>query len=206
MNILLTPFLSGLVLGGSLIIAIGSQNAFILRMGLLRSHVFILCLICSLSDAFLASVGVAGLGAFVDRNPALLTLVSLGGGLFLLAYAVLAAWRAFSPHAMRAANESAMPLGKAVGICLAFTFLNPHVYLDMVVLIGALATAWPGEQRLAFAIGAVSASFIWFFGLGYGARLLEPLFKNPMAWRILDAIIALVMAWLGISLLLPLIG
>ena len=95
-----------------------------------------------------------------------------------------------------------MPLSRAVGICLAFTFLNPHVYLDTVVLVGALAAAWPGQLRLIFALGAITASFVWFFALGYGARLLIPLFEKQLAWRILDGVIAIVMAWLGISIFL----
>lgn len=202
MIIFLKPLLSGVALGGSLIIAIGAQNAFILRMGLLHRHVFILCLICAFSDALLIGVGVAGLGKFVDTNPDMLKLISVAGGVFLLGYALLAVRRVLKPEAMKSANEGQISLSKAVSICLAFTFLNPHVYLDTVVLIGALASAWQGQERTAFAVGAMAASFIWFFGLGYGARLLVPIFEKPAAWRVLDAIIALVMGWLGISLLL----
>ncbi len=204
MNELFVPTFSGFALGGSLIIAIGAQNAFILRMGLLRRHVFILCLICALSDALLIAVGVAGLGAFVDTNPALLKIISIAGGIFLLSYAFLALRRVFKPNHMQLKNEAAMSLAKAISICLAFTFLNPHVYLDTVVLVGALASAWQGEARVAFALGAMFASFVWFFALGYGARLLEPVFEKPSAWRVLDALIAFVMTWLALSLLLPL--
>jgi len=202
MNLFLAPTLAGFALGGTLIIAIGAQNAFILRMGLLRQHVFTLCFICALSDALLIAIGVAGLGAFVDSNPGLLKFIAVGGGAFLLIYAFLAARRAIFPEAMKSAKQSAMPLAKAISIVLAFTFLNPHVYLDTVVLVGALAAAWPGDQRIAFAIGAMSASFVWFFALGYGARLLTPLFERQIAWRVLDAFIAVVMAALAISLLL----
>ena len=205
MQPLFSPAMSGLVLGGSLIIAIGAQNAFILRMGLLRRHVFILCMICALSDAMLIALGVAGLGAFVDRNPALLQIISIAGAVFLLSYAFLALKRVFTPHAMQANSHADMPLAKAISICLAFTFLNPHVYLDTVVLVGALAAVWQGEQRIVFALGAMAASFIWFFALGYGARLLEPVFEKPISWRVLDAFIAIVMTWLALSLLLPLI-
>ena len=204
MSELIVPTFSGFALGGSLIIAIGAQNAFILRMGLLHRHVFILCLICALSDALLIAVGVAGLGAFVDTNPALLKIISIAGGIFLFSYAFLALRRVFKPNRMQLKNEAAMSLTKAISICLAFTFLNPHVYLDTVVLVGALATAWQGEARLAFALGAMTASFVWFFALGYGARLLEPVFEKPTAWRVLDALIAFVMTWLALSLLLPL--
>jgi L-lysine exporter family protein LysE/ArgO len=203
---ILSPALSGFALGGSLIIAIGAQNAFILRMGLLRQHVFILCLICALSDAFLIAIGVAGMGAFVDNNPTLLKFISIGGGLFLLIYAFLAARRAIVSEKMKPADNRSLPLPTAIGICLAFTFLNPHVYLDTVVLIGALAAAWPGDERMVFGLGAVTASFVWFFALGYGARLLRPLFENPTAWQVLDVIIAIVMAWLGISLLISIMN
>ena len=192
---------SGFLLGGTLIIAIGAQNAFILRMGLLRQHVFTLCLICALSDALLIAVGVAGLGAFVDSNPGLLRFISIAGALFLFSYAILAIRRALKPSAMLQANEPGMALSKAVSICLAFTFLNPHVYLDTVVLIGTLASVYQGQFRLAFGVGAMTASFVWFFTLGYGARLLEPVFEKPIAWRVLDVIIALVMSWLAFSLL-----
>lgn len=175
-------------------------------MGLLRRHVFILCLICALADALLIVVGVAGLGVFVETYPALLKFISLAGFLFLSAYAILAARRAMSPSTMKSAEDDAVGLGKAIGICLAFTFLNPHVYLDTVILIGGLASAWPGSQRIAFTLGAVVASFVWFFALGYGARLLQPVFEKKIAWRILDGLIALVMAWLAFSLLNNFLG
>lgn len=206
MTNLLSPALSGFALGGSLIIAIGAQNAFILRMGLLRRHVFILCLICALSDAILIGIGVAGLGVFVDRNPQVLVFVSVAGAAFLLAYAALALARAVKGETLQSASGKSLGLQKAVIICLAFTFLNPHVYLDTVVLIGALAARWQGEMRLAFAAGAIIASFVWFFALGYGARLLEPIFAKPGAWRVLDLIIAAVMGWLAGSLLWQVIG
>jgi L-lysine exporter family protein LysE/ArgO len=200
MTSLIPPALSGFALGGSLIIAIGAQNAFILRMGLIRHHVFVLCLICALSDAVLIAVGVAGLGAVVDTNPQLLKFISIGGGLFLMVYAIFAIRRMIFPETMESRSARSMPIIKAISICLAFTFLNPHVYLDTVVLVGALAAAWQGQERLIFATGAISASFVWFFALGYGARLLGPLFEKQISWQILDALIAIVMAWLGISI------
>jgi L-lysine exporter family protein LysE/ArgO len=200
MTSLIPPALSGFALGGSLIIAIGAQNAFILRMGLIRHQVFVLCLICALSDAVLIAVGVAGLGAVVDTNPQLLKFISIGGGLFLMVYAIFAIRRMIFPETMESRSARSMPIIKAISICLAFTFLNPHVYLDTVVLVGALAAAWQGQERLIFAAGAISASFVWFFALGYGARLLGPLFEKQISWQILDALIAIVMAWLGISI------
>lgn len=202
---LLSPFISGLLLGASLIIAIGAQNAFILRQGLLREHVFILCLICATSDAVLISLGVGGLGTLISRAPSLITAVTIGGVLFLGTYAVIAFRRAFHPEAMRAARSTSGSLKAAVAACLAFTFLNPHVYLDTVVLLGSLSARYEGQGRIAYGAGAALASYIWFFGLGYGARLLEPVFARPAAWRVLDVIIGLVMAGLAISLAVTLV-
>ena len=202
MTPLLAPAIAGLLLGGSLIIAIGAQNAFILRQGLLRQHVFILCLICALSDAVLIGLGVAGLGAIISSSKLLIAVVTLGGAAFLAVYAVMALRRALSPSGLVAAKSGAGSLKTAVLMCLAFTFLNPHVYLDTVLLVGGLSGRYEGTARLAFALGAMSASFIWFFGLGYGARVLEPLFKRPSAWRVLDGLIAAVMALLSASLLI----
>ncbi|MBL0371176.1 amino acid transporter [Rhizobium sp. KVB221] len=197
---MLNASLSGLLLGASLIIAIGAQNAFILRQGLLRKHVFVLCLICALSDATLIAVGVAGLGTLIAQAPALINAVTIGGALFLAAYALIAFKRALHPTAMKAAEIRDGSLGAALAACLAFTFLNPHVYLDTVVLLGGLSAAYEGSARFAYGAGAAVASFVWFFGLGYGARLLEPVFAKPAAWRVLDVLIGLVMALLAISL------
>ncbi|WP_309084017.1 LysE/ArgO family amino acid transporter [Chelativorans sp.] len=205
MDALYPSFLSGLLLGGSLIVAIGAQNAFILRQGLLRQHVFVLCLICAFSDALLIAAGVAGLGTLVSRSPILIAAVTLGGALFLFAYAISAFRRALRPDALHAARGGGSSLRAAVAACLAFTFLNPHVYLDTVLLVGSLSGAYAGAARVSFAAGAISASFAWFFGLGYGARLLEPIFARPEAWRVLDTIIGLVMAALGLALVARLV-
>jgi L-lysine exporter family protein LysE/ArgO len=196
--------LSGFLLGASLIIAIGAQNAFILRQGLLRQHVFILSLICALSDAVLIALGVGGLGSLIGQVPILIKLVTAAGALFLATYAVIAFRRAFHPQAMTAAKSADGGLKAAIAACLAFTFLNPHVYLDTVVLLGGLSAAYEGSARLAYGGGAALASFVWFFGLGYGARLLEPLFARPAAWRVLDVLIGIVMAGLALSLVLRL--
>lgn len=202
---LLSAFTSGLLLGASLIIAIGAQNAFILRQGLLRQHVFILCLICATSDAALIALGVGGLGTLIARAPALITAVTAGGVIFLATYAVIAFRRAVHPEAMKVASSAGGSLKAAVATCLAFTFLNPHVYLDTVVLLGSLSARFEGAERIAYGLGACVASFIWFFGLGYGARLLEPVFARPAAWRVLDIIIGLVMSAIAISLALTLL-
>lgn len=199
-TLVLSAALSGFLLGASLIIAIGAQNAFILRQGLLRQHVFILCLICAASDALLIGAGVAGLGTLISQSPNLILVVTAGGALFLFTYAAIAFRRAIKPEVLQAAKIGETKLWPAVAACLAFTFLNPHVYLDTVVLLGSLSAAYEGQSRLAFGMGAASASFVWFFGLGYGARLLEPVFARPAAWRVLDLLIGLVMAAIGLSL------
>jgi L-lysine exporter family protein LysE/ArgO len=194
-------FLTGFLLGGSLIIAIGAQNAFILRQGLLRSHVFILCLICAASDAVLIATGVGGLGRIIDNHPEFVRIVTWAGAAFLIAYALIALRRALKPAAMIAAETGAGSLKSAVAQCLAFTFLNPHVYLDTVVLVGSISSRYQGDAKLMFAAGAMTASFVWFFGLGYGARLLQPVFARPAAWRVLDLLIAAVMTLIAVKLL-----
>ncbi|MGK9050056.1 LysE/ArgO family amino acid transporter [Neorhizobium petrolearium] len=194
--------LSGLALGASLIVAIGAQNAFILRQGLIRSHVFVLCFICALSDALLIAAGVGGLGTIVSQSPVLISVVTLGGAAFLGTYAAMAFRRAAKPGAMVTGAPEAMGLKAAVLTCLAFTFLNPHVYLDTVVLLGSLSAAFEGMERVAYGAGAAIASFLWFFGLGYGARFLAPLFARPAAWRVLDVVIGVVMGLLALGLLL----
>ena len=195
-------FLTGFLIGGSLIIAIGAQNAFVLRQGIKREHVFAVCLFCATSDAVLIALGVAGLGVLIESVPGLLMGVTLFGIAFLGWYGVKAALRALSPSVMQAGAGGPLDLKAALGACAAFTFLNPHVWLDTVILVGSLAAPYSGEARWAYGIGAASASFLWFFGLGYGARVLTPLFAKPMAWRILDALIAFVMFAIAGSLIL----
>jgi len=199
------PFISGLLLGLSLIVAIGAQNAYVLRQGLLRAHVFVISTICFLSDAILIAAGIAGLGTFISKNPDWLGLVSLIGGVFLLAYGALAFKRALNPGGLKPAEGGKGSLSKAVLITLALTWGNPHVYLDTVVLIGGLSARYPGTERLSFGMGAITGSALWFYALGFGARYLAPLFARPIAWRILDITIAGVMWSLAWSLLRPLV-
>ncbi|AUN30493.1 LysE/ArgO family amino acid transporter [Niveispirillum cyanobacteriorum] len=193
--------LSGYLLGLSLIIAIGAQNAFVLRQGLRGQHVLPVVLTCALSDAVLIAAGVAGLGWLVERWPGLLPVLRYAGAAFLFAYALRALWSALTAKA--GLNPAA---GKGVGraatlaTCLALTWLNPHVYLDTVVLIGSVASRF-GEMKAWFGLGAVVASFSFFIALGFGARLLRPLFARPAAWRVLDGVIALVMGGLAVKLL-----
>jgi len=198
----LLTLLAGLGFGLSLIVAIGAQNAFVLRQGLLRQHVLPVVLVCALSDAVLIAAGVAGAGVVFELAPVVLTVVRFAGAAFLIGYGVLAARRAIRPAALTA--EGAAPrkaLGATVATVLALTWLNPHVYLDTVVLLGSIANTH-GDLRWWFAAGAVIGSFVWFFALGFGARLLQPVFARPSAWRVLDAVIAVVMLALAASLLL----
>ncbi|MFC5125678.1 LysE/ArgO family amino acid transporter [Pseudoclavibacter helvolus] len=175
-----------------------------LRQGLLRKHVLAVVAVCALSDALLILLGIGGAGIVFTALPWLTTVVRIAGAAFLLTYAVLAARRAIKPKAMDAADPQASPtLLPTVLTVLALTWLNPHVYLDTVVLLGSVANTH-GEARWLFGAGAAVASIVWFTALGYGARLLQPIFARPSAWRVLDAIIALVMASIAASLLIGL--
>ncbi|TNM64125.1 amino acid transporter [Streptomyces sp. NP160] len=199
---------SGLGLGLSLIVAIGAQNAFVLRQGLRGEHVLGVVAVCALSDLALIVAGVAGAGAALQAWPPALVVVRVAGALFLAGYAVLAARRALRPAGGEAALRadtagSSTTLAAALATCLALTWLNPHVYLDTVVLLGSIASTH-GAERWWFAAGAGAGSIIWFTALGFGARLLRPLFARPVAWRVLDAVIAVVMASLAATLLLGL--
>jgi len=191
---------SGLGLGLSLIVAIGSQNAFVLRQGLRGEHVLPVVAVCAASDAILITAGTVGAGALLDRAPWLEAVMRVLGAAFLLGYGLLAARRALRPAALTASTASGGGLRTAVATTLALTWLNPHVYLDTVVLLGAIANSYDG-LRWWFASGAVLAGLVWFTALGFGARLLRPLFARPSAWRILDASIAVVMTALAVSLL-----
>jgi L-lysine exporter family protein LysE/ArgO len=193
---------SGLASGLSLIAAIGAQNAFVLRQGILRSHVALVVAVCAVSDLVLIGLGVAGVGVVIERAPAVLGAVRWAGAAFLLAYGVLAARRAIrgappaQPGTRKAGSRAA-----ALGTCLALTWLNPHVYLDTVLLLGSLAGAHGTTGRWWFAAGAGLASIAWFTALGTGARFLGPLFARRSAWRVLDAGVALVMIMLAVLLL-----
>jgi L-lysine exporter family protein LysE/ArgO len=203
---LFTPFLSGFAIGGSLIIAIGAQNVFVLRQGIKREHVFPVALFCAVADAALIALGVAGLGLLIKRLPGLLTGISLFGIIFLGWYGLKAAWRAMAPSGMEIGDGGPLSLKAALAACAAFTLLNPHVYLDTVILVGSLAAPYSGQARWAYGIGAASASFVWFFSLAYGARILTPVFAKPIAWRVLDALIACVMFLIAAKLALWMIA
>jgi L-lysine exporter family protein LysE/ArgO len=193
--------LAGLGLGLSLIIAIGAQNAYVLRQGLRREHVVAVIAICALSDLVLIGLGVGGAGIVFDAVPWLVPTVRFAGAAFLLIYAILAARRAIWPKATLTASETPAPTRLAVVVttALALTWLNPHVYLDTVVLLGSIASTH-GENRWWFGAGAGVASIAWFTALGLGARLLAPVFARPLAWRILDGLIAVVMFVIAVTL------
>lgn len=195
-----TAALTGLLTGAALIIAIGAQNAYVLRQGIKREHVLPIVAICAVSDAVLIVAGVAGVGALVTAAPTLLTVVRIIGAAFLIGYGLLAARRARrADHLEAATGGGPTALRTALLTTLAFTWLNPHVYLDTLVFLGSVA-ATQGAWRWWFAVGAVTASLMWFTGLGFGARLLAPIFARASAWRALDALIAVVMIGLGLTL------
>jgi L-lysine exporter family protein LysE/ArgO len=199
---MILPFLKGMGIGASLIIAIGAQNAFVLRQGLLKQYVFTCALICTVCDIVLICAGIAGMGSLISSSPNFLMFAKIGGAMFLFVYGCRSAWAAFHTAGMKAEGEVARSHMTIIATAFSLTLLNPHVYLDTVVLLGSIGGQQVGAARGAFAAGAISASIIWFFGLGYGARLLGPLFARPVAWRILDGLIALVMWSIAASLLM----
>jgi L-lysine exporter family protein LysE/ArgO len=195
-----TAFGTGFALGGSLIVAIGAQNAFVLRQGLRREQVAPIVAFCAAADALLMIAGVAGLATVLGRAPALTGWLTAGGAAFLLAYGLRALWRALRPGSLRSgAGNGGLTLAQALAQCAAFTLLNPHVYLDTVLLVGSIG-AQMGGVRWWFAAGAATASLVWFTGLGFGARWLAPVFARPLAWRVLDVLIGVVMLVLSAAL------
>lgn len=191
-----TGFLTGL----SLIVAIGAQNAFVLRQGLRREHVFAIVLFAAVSDALLIVVGIAGLGAVIQGYPLALEVIRYFGAAYLIWFGISALRRALNPSTLEAGQGSGISLGKAITTVAALTYLNPHVYLDTVILLGGIGNQF-GDERWLFAIGAATASFVWFFSLGYFAKLLSRFVSSPKFWRILDGFIALVMFSIAVLLL-----
>ncbi len=198
----LVALVQGLGLGGGLIIAIGAQNAYVLRQGLRHEFAFAVATVCFLCDMALIALGAGGFGSLVAAFPALTTVAAWGGAAFLAWYGLRALRSALSPGALEADGGPArVPgRGRAVLTALALSLLNPHVYLDTVVLIGGIAGQYPAAERPWFAAGAMAASFLWFYGLAIGARWLAPLFRKPAAWRILDLVICAVMWSIALSL------
>ena len=194
-------FIQGFALSITLILAIGAQNAFVLRQGLRQAHVFWVCLTCGVIDAVLIVAGIAGFGALAQAVPWFETAMRFGGAAFLIWYGwrnAVSAWRGGST--LEAAEDDQQTLSSAILTLVALSLLNPHVYLDTVVLIGSISAQY--EDRVTFGFGAVTASLTFFFALGYGARLLKPIFANPRSWQVLDALIALTMWAIAAKLIL----
>lgn len=197
-----TAYLAGLGAGAGLIIAIGAQNAFVLRQGLQRHFIGSVVAVCILADVGLILLGVAGMGLAVKQHPSLLEWLRYVGAAFLAVYGLLALRRAWQGESgLQPVGNGPLSRGRIVLACLAFTLLNPHVYLDTVVLLGSLSTHYEGNARWLFAAGASTASVLWFLALGYGARLLLPVFRSPLAWRVFDVAIAVFMLTLAVVLL-----
>lgn len=203
---MILPFLVGIGSGLSLIVAIGAQNAFVLRQGIRREHVFWVALICGLTDAVLELLGVAGIGFVVQRAPVVLEIVRWGGVVFLLWYAWSAARRAMKPEVLVAGEGSGGSLKRTILACLAITYLNPHVYLDTMVLMGSIGNAQGDPGRWWFVAGGALASIAWFFVLGYGARMLTRFFATPRSWQILDGVVAAVMVVIAARLVFGGVG
>lgn len=199
----MNEILKGALTSGTLIIAIGSQNAFVLKQGLLKNNIFWVSLICFLCDFMLMFIGVLGVGAIINNSILATVGLAIAGGLFLFLYGLKSfrsAW--FSSSSIDISNDSkTIPIYRTILVTLAITLLNPHVYLDTIVVVGGIAGTLSFDQKLNFLIGALLASFVWFFGLGYGSRWLIPIFKKPKAWKVLDFGIGCLMFWLSYQLI-----
>lgn len=196
----MSALIAGFSLGFSLILAIGAQNAFVLKQGLRKEHVFLTSFICAISDALLIMAGVLGFGAIVKAYPQIELVARFGGAAFLVLYSIKSFYSAWtSDQSLIAEGASPASAFKVAITCLAFTWLNPHVYLDTVILLGAISVQY-GEQQTTFGLGAICASFVFFFSLGFGARMLRPIFSKPRSWRILDCIIGIIMMTLAVNL------
>jgi L-lysine exporter family protein LysE/ArgO len=196
-------FISGFLISISLILALGPQNVFVMRQGLLRSHVFAACLVCSISDALLIGAGVLGVGLFLSEMDGLIIWMSIGASIFLILYGCLRIKSALNPKGLEVSDDESQDLWPTILAGLAFTYLNPHVYVDTLFLIGGASSNYTGDDKLMFGIGAVTASFVFFFSLGYGAKRLSPILNNPESWKIIDLFIAGVMFTVAGILMFP---
>ena len=200
---MLLAFISGFLISISLILALGPQNVFVLRQGLLRSHVFASCLVCSISDALLIAAGVLGVGLFITQIEGLAVWMSIGAAIFLIFYGCLRIKSALNPKGLEVDDSESKDLWPTMLAGLAFTYLNPHVYVDTLLLIGGASSSYTGDDKLMFGIGAATASFVFFFLLGYGAKSLSPVLNNPESWKIIDLLIAGIMFTVAGILLFP---
>lgn len=202
---MISEIMRGALISASLIIAIGAQNLFVLKQGLLKNHIFFVSAICFICDFTLMSIGILGVGSFISANPLITNILAILGAIFLIWYgynAFKSALKGTSSMQVESQDNKNNGLMKVVLATLAVTLLNPHVYLDTVVIVGGIAGTLSSEQKMAFLIGAVCVSFLWFFGIGYGARLLTPLFKQKRMWVILDCVVGLVMFYIAYRLIM----
>ncbi|HHW7473471.1 TPA: LysE/ArgO family amino acid transporter [Mannheimia haemolytica] len=196
-------FIQGFIVCFGLIVSIGAQNAFLLKQGILKQHIFWIALLCFLGDVFLMTIGVLGLGTLIAELPVVSFIISLLGAIFLLSYGSRSFISVFKSGEYLVANgENATSLKKALLITFAITFLNPHVYIDTVVIVGSIGGKLDFNGKIYFLAGALLCSFIWFFGIGYGASLLSPYFAKRRTWQILDAVTGLIMYFIAFSLLI----
>ena len=195
--------LEGFALSIGLILALGPQNVFVMRQGLMRSHVFAVCLACSVFDAVLITAGVLGMGSILSRIEGAEFIIAVGASIFLVSYGLLRIKSAMNPLGMTTEGEGENELVPTIAAAAAFTFLNPHVYVDTLLLIGGTSSRYVGDERLAFGIGAATASFVFFFSLGYGARSLSEVLNKPEVWRYIDLSIATIMFIIAAGILQP---
>jgi L-lysine exporter family protein LysE/ArgO len=199
----MTPFIQGYAKGGGLIVAIGAQNAFVLTQGVRRNHHLAVAALCILCDGLLIGLGVTGVGTVVASNPTLGLVAAWGGAAFLAWYGLGALRAALRGGSMQARQEVEQGLRRTLALTLAVTLLNPHVYLDTVVLMGSVSGRFPGAARYLFGLGAFAASTTWFLALSLGGQVLAPLFSRDLTWRILDGAVCLTMWSIAASLLRP---
>ncbi len=199
---MLDIYIKGFVVTISLIMAIGAQNAYVLKLGLLKQYVLLAILMCIFFDFLLIAAGIFGLGYFIQGNQILINSIAVFGIVFLIIYAMLSFKSAFKNESLQIdGNAKTNPLKEVITLILVFTFLNPHTYLDTVLLIGGIGANVQNEFKIYFLLGAVSASAMWFFSLGFGARFLIPVFKKPITWKILDISIGIFMLFIAYSLI-----
>lgn len=198
---MLFTFFKGFVTGGSLIVAIGAQNAFVLSQGVRKNHVIIIPFICGFFDAVLITVGVSGVGTLASSSPLFQNFAAIGGAAFLLWYGLNSFKSALRGESMGQDERSETSLKAAILTTLAVTLLNPHVYLDTIVLMGSISSQFGADNRIFFGAGAAVASFVWFYSLSLGARFLEPLFQKEVSWRVLDTVVGLTMWVIAFTLI-----
>ena len=199
---MIQSFLTGFFLGLSLIVAIGAQNTFVLRQGILGQHVFYVALLCAISDALLICIGVAGISFFLDNFTKQVSNILFGvSAIWLFGYGLIRLKSIFRTSKANVKLDSkSKNLWQTISIAIVLTFLNPHVYLDTMVLIGSISQQFSGYYKITYALGACLASFIFFFSLAYGAKLLTPIMQQPFSWKILDGLIAMIMFTIAFNL------